>query len=93
MSRYISAELIKELMKRDRFMQGNAEWVMWQQEVDRRVDSMPSIEIVRCQDCKWYEKKYKRHGNCIVRPGGYNGVSDDDYCSTGKRKASNTDCA
>ena len=52
MSRYISAELIKELMKRDRFMQGNAEWVMWQQEVDRRVDSMPSIEIVRCQDCK-----------------------------------------
>ena len=46
MSKYISAELIKELMKHDRFMQGNAEMVMWQQEVDRQVDSMPSIEIV-----------------------------------------------
>ena len=53
MSKYISAELIKDLMKHDRFMQGNAEWVMWQQEVDRRVDNMPSIDIVRCRDCKW----------------------------------------
>ena len=44
MSKYINAELIKALMKNDRLMQGNAESVMWQQEVERRVDRLPSID-------------------------------------------------
>ena len=86
MSKYISAELIKELMKHDRFMQGNAEMVMWQQEVDRQVDSMPSIEIVRCRDCKWagYSERDKVYVcKCIIphfnkRPNG--------YCDMGERK-------
>ena len=44
MSKYINANLIKALMKNDRLMQGNAESIMWQQEVERRVDRLPSID-------------------------------------------------
>ena len=41
--KWISADYIKELMKNDRLMQGNAEYNLWEQEVDRRVDAMPGI--------------------------------------------------
>ena len=41
--KWISADYIKELMKNDRLMQGNAEYKLWEQEVDRRVDAMPGI--------------------------------------------------
>ena len=51
MSKYISAEYIKALMKNDRLMQGNAEYTLWEQEVERKVGAMPSIEIVECDEC------------------------------------------
>lgn len=41
--KWISADYIRELMKNDRLMQGNAEYKLWEQEVDRRVDAMPGI--------------------------------------------------
>ena len=43
--KYIRADYIKALMKNDRIMQGNCEYELWKQEVDRCVDAMPSIEV------------------------------------------------
>ena len=45
MSRYIDAERIKLLMKQDRLLQGNCEYQLWKQEVDRQVNALPYIEL------------------------------------------------
>ena len=58
--KWISADYIKELMKNDRLMQGNAEYILWEHEVDRRVDAMPTIDPVkhgRWVPWKWYTSK------------------------------------
>ena len=46
MSRYIDAEYVKAVMINDRLMQGNCEYELWKQEVDKKVDAMPGIEIM-----------------------------------------------
>lgn len=43
--KYISADYIKKLMKNDRLLQGNAEYTLWEQQVDKIVDAMPGIEV------------------------------------------------
>lgn len=45
MSRYIDAERIKILMKQDCLLQGNCEYELWKQEVDRQVNALPHIEL------------------------------------------------
>ena len=45
MSRYIDAERIRLLMKHDRLLQGNCEYELWKQEVDRQVNALPYIEL------------------------------------------------
>ena len=44
--KYISADYIKAVMKGDRLMQGNCEYELWKQEVDKKVDAMPSIDVM-----------------------------------------------
>ena len=44
--KWISADYIKALMKNDRLMQGNAEYKLWEQEVEKKVDAMPSIDVM-----------------------------------------------
>lgn len=44
--KYISADDIKAVMKSDRLMQGNCEYELWKQEVDKKVDAMPSIDVM-----------------------------------------------
>lgn len=51
--RYISTDYIKAIMKNDRLMQGNAEYTLWEQEVNKRVDAMPFLDIVQCKECKY----------------------------------------
>lgn len=46
MGRWISADYIKAVMKGDRLMQGNCEYELWKQEVDKKVDAMPGIEVM-----------------------------------------------
>ena len=84
MSRYIDAEYIKAVMLNDRLMQGNAEYELWKQKVDAQVKAMPSIEIIRCGECK--RANYEWSG---VRCG----LSDalmgaDGFCSIGERRES-----
>ena len=82
MSKWISDAYIKRLLQNNRLLQGNCEYKLWEQEVEKIVDVMPSIDIVRCKDCKWrgiptacpidnfYAQRWTK---------------DDDYCSYGER--------
>ena len=45
MSRYIKADYLKAIMKNDRMLQGNCEYELWSQQVDKYVDALPSIEV------------------------------------------------
>ncbi len=81
MSRYVDAEYIKAVMLNDRLMQGNAEYELWKQEVDKKVDAMPFIDIVPCGECKWRNAKMmSKSVKCL-----FSG-KDDDFCSYGERE-------
>lgn len=82
MSKWISAYALKCYMKHDRFLQGNAEYTLWEQEVDKKVDALPSLDIVTCGEC--VRASYELSGV-------YCGMSDalmsaNGFCSLGKRK-------
>ena len=51
----------------------------------------PSVDIVRCKDCKWSEPYRTESGNvyfaCIEA--GVSALSDNDYCSYGERRKAN----
>jgi hypothetical protein len=71
-------------MKHDRFLQGNAEYTLWEQEVDKKVDALPSLDIVTCGECVRANHELS---------GVYCGISDvlmgaNGFCSIGKRKES-----
>ena len=84
MSRYVDAEYIKAVMLNDRLMQGNAEFTLYAQQVETQVNALPSIEIVRCGECKhWHEKDGLTY--CDRIDYGY-GYKADDFCSYGERK-------
>lgn len=84
MSRYVDAEYIKAVMLNDRLMQGNAEFTLYAQQVETQVNALPSIEIIRCRECKYWK-------NTVQMPNGTEvkclyGRKDDDFCSYGERK-------
>ena len=88
--KWISADYIKVLMKSDRLMQGNAEYELWKQEVDKKVDAMPFIDIVRCSECGLNETDGCPMAYCTPLEDGdfetrwWN--SPDDFCSWGERE-------
>ena len=45
MSKWISDAYIKRLLQNSRLLQGNCEYKLWEQEVEKTVDAMPSIDI------------------------------------------------
>lgn len=81
MSRYIDAEYVKAVMINDRLMQGNAEFTLYAQQVEIQVKAMPSIEIVRCKECK----HRKKNGFCLEH-NRYE-KNDNGYCSYGERES------
>ena len=59
MSRYVDAEYIKAVMLNDRLMQGNAEFTLYAQQVETQVNALPSIDLVRCEECaKWRSDRF-----------------------------------
>lgn len=82
--KWISTYALKCYMKHDRFLQGNAEYTLWEQEVDKKVDALPSLDIVTCGECVRANHELS---------GVYCGMSDalmgaNGFCSLGKRKES-----
>ena len=55
-----------------------------------------AVPVIRCKDCKWYERDKLKGGFCrkpdasMWSPGlPYDELKPDDYCSRAKRKESN----
>ena len=88
MSRYIDAEYVKAVMINDRLMQGNAEFNLYAQQVEIQVKALPSIDIVRCKECKYYGK-FPTWSVCTYWSGDpyeQASVNEDDFCSYGERE-------
>ena len=89
MSRWISDAYIARLLKNNRLLQGNTEYTLWEQEVDRLVDRMPSIDIVRCSECIHNPWNVDSDYTCIWDDDFANREqTPDDFCSYGEKGAS-----
>ena len=53
MRKYISTDLIKDLMKNNRLFQGNCEYELWKQEVEKFVDNLPCYEVDKVYKQGW----------------------------------------
>ena len=79
MSKWISDAYIKRLLQNNRLLQGNCEYKLWEQEVEKTVDAMPSIDIVRCKECYMCDEEMW----CSF----YDSIMEsDDFCSYGERE-------
>ena len=85
MSRYVDAEYVKAVMLNDRLMQGNAEFTLYAQQVETQVKALPSIDIVRCRECKHWCKGDEVYGICYRCPNTRQ-MRYDDFCSYGERE-------
>jgi hypothetical protein len=90
MSRYVDAEYIKAVMLNDRLMQGNAEFTLYAQQVETQVNALPSIEIIRCGECKWLRycetEEMELTLDCDHPDGGGIPRSEEWFCADGERK-------
>lgn len=59
-------------------------------EAIERVPTVDAVEIVRCKDCKWYERKYPWNGNIYECSYLEAPMDDNDYCSWGERREDGT---
>lgn len=92
MSKWISDAYIKRRLQNNRLIQGNCEYKLWEQEVEKTVDAMPSIDIVFCKECRHYAEHNELYINepttCVKHStiGHYVVVNADDFCSYGERR-------
>ena len=82
MSRYIDAEWLKQ----------NFNTVFWSQ-ITKTIDSAPSIDIVRCRECKYAEVSVSPITGLWCTRFGINDMAmeADGFCSYGCRKESDND--
>ena len=83
MSRYIDVIIVKGVLENNRLLQGNCEYTLWKQTVADIVRGMPSIDIVRCKECK----HYRLNGITYQCMSHISAVKPDDYCSYGERRS------
>ena len=76
MSRYIDADALK----------ANINTAFWS-EIEKIIDSAPSIDIVFCKECKYWHKNRKEGDGMNVFDVCYD-FQADDFCSYGERKES-----
>ena len=86
MSRYVDAEYVKAVMLNDRLMQGNAEFTLYAQQVETQVNALPSIEIVRCKECKYWQDNNGGYPHEECRWSKDETPDADDFCSYGERE-------
>ena len=90
MSRYIDADALKELYKPFQSYNGK-ELAVPIGAILANIDDAPSIDIVRCQECKYKrinEDGETRYYYCALedRPNRQWSVDDTDYCSWAERE-------
>lgn len=52
----------------------------------RKMSTMDAVEVVRCRDCKHYERNPNRGGPMCTEFLGLTIPDADDFCSYGERK-------
>lgn len=96
MSRYIDADALDRAFSKLRFNNdGELEhygdrpnWYLWGSEIESLIATAPSIDIVRCKECRHkYQEPWhngvKVEGECEIW---HNATLDDNYCSYGERE-------
>lgn len=100
MSRYIDADALDRAFSKLRFNNdGELEhygdrpnWYLWGSEVENLIADAPSIDIVRCKECK-FSARYVDDGHIECRlyshplRHDYHEMKPDDFCSYGERKS------
>ena len=90
MSRYIDADAIDKAFSKLRFNNdGELEhygdrpnWYLWGSEVENLIADAPSIDIVRCQDCKYWVYNFN---GCARNPCTEPWYATD-FCNYGERE-------
>ena len=97
MSRYIDADAIDKAFSKLRFNNdGELEhygdrpnWYLWGSEVENLIADAPSIDIVRCKECRWGKPYSDKQLECDAL--GLGGLKfPNDFCSYGVRKTNTT---
>lgn len=79
MSRYIDADaLIRDIATIDGRRLSTAT-------IGMAIDSAPSIDLVRCKECKHWQKSRERAVMCCMREAPNRPMVADDFCSYGER--------
>lgn len=67
---------------------GDAGYIAGIEKVLEDLDKLPTIDVVRCGECKYADDSCARGVVCICSHGGMCGtfVADTDFCSCGKRR-------
>lgn len=83
MSKWISADALVADLKKG--LWGKA----WDKALaEAIIRDAPSIDIVRCKECKWYGRRNKARfyrGTDCLRIGGIGTTTPDSFCSYGER--------
>ena len=86
MSRWIDAEWIRNIYADFEHYKNRDDWTTPITNVLAVIDDAPSIDIVRCGECKYYKADdYSGVYHCFFSS---NAVTADDFCSYGERKES-----
>lgn len=91
MSRYIDADYVNAFPIRiDHYDEehGNRHFVLGIESVMEYIEEAPSIDIVRCKECKWADWYKTADGEqfCYCIETGNGGRTADDFCSYGERE-------
>lgn len=85
MSRYIDAEWIKNIYADFEHYDNRNDWTTPITNVLAVIDDAPSIDIVRCRECKHWTNGDDVYGICYRCPNTRQ-MKFDDFCSYGKRE-------
>lgn len=90
MSRYIDADALDRAFSKLRFNNDGElnhygdrpNWYLWGSEIENLIADAPSIDIVRCKECKWYKQSeaFCENGNGLWQAG------DECFCNYGERE-------
>lgn len=84
MSRYIDAEWVRNVYADFKDYEGRDDWTTPISNVLAVIDDAPSIDIVRCQDCKYWVYNFN---GCARNPCTEPWYATD-FCNYGERKES-----
>lgn len=87
----VNAYCIKETTLGGEFFKSEAEAVReYLEMMIKRLESLQTIDLVRCGECKHHDEDGWGYGNCQRPSVDYLRTADEDYCSYGERRADET---